>query len=121
MPTRIMLRSGSPARTEPDLFVGLERAEPAGRFAERRPPYRPTCRRRRLPLGAPVVERPQALQLPVAQDGIEAVRPSTVTNNTASNSADVTFTLIGAGCFDRNNTSPDETGYLTADSGLAAC
>jgi hypothetical protein len=29
--------------------------------------------------------------------------------------------LIGAGCFEKNNTSPDEIGCLTGDSGLAAC
>jgi parallel beta-helix repeat protein len=58
-------------------------------------------------------------------NGIEAVCPSTVTNNQASNNANDNFNLIkllGApDCFDKGNTSPDETSCLTGDSGLAAC
>ena len=40
-------------------------------------------------------------------DGIEAVCPSTVTNNQASDNGDLDFNFIGAGCFDKGNTSPD--------------
>ena len=56
-------------------------------------------------------------------NGIEAVCPSTVTNNTASNNGNDNFNLIkliGApDCFDKGNTSPDETGCLTGREGVA--
>jgi hypothetical protein len=55
-----------------------------------------------------------------AGDGIEAVCASTVTNNEASNNA-MKLNLIGPGCFEKNNTSPDETGCVTGASGLGAC
>jgi hypothetical protein len=42
-----------------------------------------------------------------ADNGIEAVCPSTVTNNQASDNGDLDFNFIGAGCFDKGNTSPD--------------
>jgi Right handed beta helix region len=52
-------------------------------------------------------------------DGIEAVCPSTVTYNQASDNGDLDFNFIGAGCFDKGNTSPDETGCLTGREGVA--
>jgi hypothetical protein len=36
-------------------------------------------------------------------DGIEAVCPSTVTNNQASGNGDLNFNFIGAGCFAKDN------------------
>jgi parallel beta-helix repeat protein len=55
-----------------------------------------------------------------AQVGIEAFCPSTVTNNTASNNGE-NFSFVGDGCFEKNNTSPDEVGCLTGDGELALC
>ena len=51
------------------------------------------------------------------QDGIEVVCKSTVTNNQASNNSAENVNLIGAGCFDKNNTSPDEHGCLGPSGG----
>lgn len=42
------------------------------------------------------------------EDGIRVRCPSTVTNNKASNNDGENFNFIGDGCFQKNNTSPDE-------------
>lgn len=54
-------------------------------------------------------------------DGIQAKCPSTVTNNKASNNGGENFDLVGDGCFQKNNTSPDESGCSEGASIQSAC
>lgn len=54
--------------------------------------------------------------------GIDVACPSTVTNNQASNNGDdpfLDFNFHGAGCFEKNNTSPEEGGCFTG--GVVPC
>lgn len=55
------------------------------------------------------------------EDGIRVQCPSTVTNNTASNNGGENFDLVGDGCFQKNNTSPDENNCSLGAGVQSAC